>query len=45
MPAGCRFNTRCSFAEARCFVEDPQLEEASPGHHVACHVLPTLNVA
>ena len=45
MPAGCRFNTRCAFAQERCFVDEPQLEEASPGHRVACHVLPELTVA
>jgi oligopeptide/dipeptide ABC transporter ATP-binding protein len=44
MPAGCRFNTRCAFAEERCFVDEPRLEEASPGHRVACHVLPELSV-
>ena len=45
IPAGCRFNTRCAFAEERCFVDEPRLEETSPGHHVACHVLPELTVA
>jgi oligopeptide/dipeptide ABC transporter ATP-binding protein len=45
MPAGCRFNTRCAFAQERCFVDEPALEEASPGHRVACHVLPELSVA
>ena len=44
MPAGCRFNTRCAFAEERCFIDEPRLAEASPGHRVACHVLPELNV-
>jgi oligopeptide/dipeptide ABC transporter ATP-binding protein len=45
LPAGCRFNTRCAFAEVRCFVDDPRLEEAGAGHRVACHVLPELSVA
>jgi peptide/nickel transport system ATP-binding protein/oligopeptide transport system ATP-binding protein len=44
IPAGCRFNTRCAFAEDRCFTEEPPLEEVAPGHRVACHVLPILNV-
>jgi oligopeptide/dipeptide ABC transporter ATP-binding protein len=42
VPAGCRFNTRCAFAQERCFVDEPRLEEVSPGHRVACHVLPDL---
>jgi oligopeptide/dipeptide ABC transporter ATP-binding protein len=45
IPAGCRFNTRCAFAQERCFVEEPPLEEVSPGHRVACHVMPDLVVA
>jgi oligopeptide/dipeptide ABC transporter ATP-binding protein len=45
IPAGCRFNTRCPFAETRCFTDEPQLEDVGPGHGVACHVLPELTVA
>jgi len=40
IPSGCRFRTRCRFAEDRCTQEDPTLEEVTPQHHVACHVLP-----
>jgi oligopeptide/dipeptide ABC transporter ATP-binding protein len=36
-PPGCRFHTRCPFAEARCQAETPPLEEIEPGHRVACH--------
>lgn len=42
-PSGCRFHTRCSFAEKRCLQEKPQLRDlsalssASSPHMVACH--------
>ena len=35
-PQGCRFRDRCSFATDKC-LEEPPLEEVSPGHTVACH--------
>jgi len=37
-PPGCRFHTRCPYAEARCKVEIPAMRELSPGHSVACHL-------
>jgi oligopeptide/dipeptide ABC transporter ATP-binding protein len=37
-PAGCRFHTRCPYAEARCRVEVPALRCVSPAHFVACHL-------
>jgi oligopeptide/dipeptide ABC transporter ATP-binding protein len=37
-PAGCRFHTRCPFAEARCRVDEPVMKEVQPGHFVACHL-------
>jgi peptide/nickel transport system ATP-binding protein len=33
---GCLFAPRCPHATARCATEYPPLEEASPGHWVAC---------
>ncbi len=36
-PPGCRFNPRCKYAKDICREKDPVLEEASPGHLVACH--------
>ncbi|HEX3349747.1 MAG TPA: ABC transporter ATP-binding protein [Acetobacteraceae bacterium] len=36
-PSGCRFRTRCAFAEERCAREEPPLAEAAPRRFVACH--------
>jgi peptide/nickel transport system ATP-binding protein/oligopeptide transport system ATP-binding protein len=37
-PPGCRFHTRCPYAEARCRREEPVMKEVRPGHLVACHL-------
>lgn len=36
LPAGCRFQERCSWAESLCAEQEPNLEEINPGHFVAC---------
>ena len=38
-PSGCRFRTRCPYADEQCTCEVPQLKEVSDGHWAACHHL------
>ena len=38
-PSGCRFHTRCPFAEARCLSEEPVMRAIGSGHQVACHLV------
>jgi peptide/nickel transport system ATP-binding protein len=43
-PAGCRFHTRCSYAQEKCRADPPGLTEFQPGHFVACHYADQLNL-
>ena len=38
-PPGCRFHTRCPFAEDVCARETPPLREVETKHWVACHLV------
>ena len=37
-PAGCRFHTRCRFADENCRLQEPELRYDENGHGVACHM-------
>jgi oligopeptide/dipeptide ABC transporter ATP-binding protein len=38
-PPGCRFNTRCPRAVARCFAEEPEFVKVSATNEAACYLL------
>jgi len=43
-PSGCRFHTRCAFAQNRCRVEKPQWRTIDDEHFGACHFAETLTL-
>ena len=42
-PSGCRFRTRCPYADEQCAREVPKFKEVVPGHYAACHHLDKCN--
>ena len=42
-PSGCRFRTRCPYADERCAAEKPKWEEIHAGHFAACHHIDKCN--
>ena len=42
-PSGCRFRTRCPYADERCRAEVPSWREMEKGHFAACHHIEQLS--
>ncbi len=42
-PPGCKFSSRCPYAEDICRGQAPSLREIEPGHMAACHLLEKIN--
>lgn len=38
-PSGCRFRTRCQYADELCAIEEPEFREVTSKHYAACHHL------
>lgn len=42
-PSGCRFHTRCVYAQEKCATEEPAFEKYEVGHFAACHFVNKLD--
>lgn len=42
-PSGCRFRTRCAYADELCASQEPEWREVSKDHFAACHHLDKVN--
>jgi peptide/nickel transport system ATP-binding protein/oligopeptide transport system ATP-binding protein len=43
-PSGCRFRTRCRYAQSICAEQVPDFREVGTGHWTACHLTDTLEL-
>jgi oligopeptide/dipeptide ABC transporter ATP-binding protein len=43
-PSGCRFHTRCPYAQDICKTKIPEWKEIEPEHFAACHFVDSLNL-